>query len=321
MSVVLAKTDSEVSSLTPSSPTRSPSSRRPVYYVQSPSRDSHDGEKTTNSFHSSPVLSPMGSPPHSHSNSSLGPHSRDSSSTRFSASVKPGSRKPPNHKIPKPWKRFDAIEEERLLDDDGASDRFTRRCYFLAFVISFVLLFSLFSLILWGASRPQKPTILMKSILFDKFVIQAGADFSGVATGLVTMNATVKFIFRNTATFFGVQVTSTPLQLSYSQLTLASGTMQKFHQRRKSQRPITVTVKGSGIPLYGGGASLGSVNGKPVEPVPMNLQFTVRSRANVLGKLVKPKFYKSVDCSVVMDPINMNKPISLKNKCTYRSSA
>lgn len=162
MSVVLAKTDSEVSSLTPSSPTRSPSSRRPVYYVQSPSRDSHDGEKTTNSFHSSPVLSPMGSPPHSHSNSSLGPHSRDSSSTRFSASVKPGSRKPANHKIPKPWKRFDAIEEERLLDDDGSSDGFTRRCYFLAFVISFVLLFSLFSLILWGASRPQKPTILMK---------------------------------------------------------------------------------------------------------------------------------------------------------------
>ncbi|TYK12880.1 Late embryogenesis abundant protein, LEA-14 [Cucumis melo var. makuwa] len=228
MSVVLAKTDSEVSSLTPSSPTRSPSSRRPVYYVQSPSRDSHDGEKTTNSFHSSPVLSPMGSPPHSHSNSSLGPHSRDSSSTRFSASVKPGSRKPANHKIPKPWKRFDAIEEERLLDDDGSSDGFTRRCYFLAFVISFVLLFSLFSLILWGASRPQKPTILMKSILFDKFVIQAGADFSGVATGLVTMNATVKFIFRNTATFFGVQVTSTPLQLSYSQLTLASGTVCKF---------------------------------------------------------------------------------------------
>lgn len=176
MSVVLAKTDSEVSSLTPSSPTRSPSSRRPVYYVQSPSRDSHDGEKTTNSFHSSPVLSPMGSPPHSHSNSSLGPHSRDSSSTRFSASVKPGSRKPANHKIPKPWKRFDAIEEERLLDDDGASDGFTRRCYFLAFVIGFVVLFSLFSLILWGASRPQKPTILMKvspqfSFSFSKFRI------------------------------------------------------------------------------------------------------------------------------------------------------
>lgn len=54
---VLVKTDSEVSSLSQSSPARSP--RRPVYYVQSPSRDSHDGEKTTNSFNSSPVLSPI----------------------------------------------------------------------------------------------------------------------------------------------------------------------------------------------------------------------------------------------------------------------
>ena len=54
-------------------------------------------------------------------------------------------------------------------------------------------------------------------------MIQAGADFSEVATDLAMMNATVKFIFRNTASFFGVHVTSTPLQLSYSQLTLASG--------------------------------------------------------------------------------------------------
>ncbi|KAA8537882.1 hypothetical protein F0562_027538 [Nyssa sinensis] len=51
----------QVTSRAPSSPTRSP--RRLVYFVQSPSRDSHDGEKTTMSFHSSPVLRPMVSPP------------------------------------------------------------------------------------------------------------------------------------------------------------------------------------------------------------------------------------------------------------------
>lgn len=164
MSAHLSKTDSEVSSLTQSSPTRSP--RRQVYYVQSPSRDSHDGEKTTNSFHSTPVLSPMGSPPHSHSNSSLGPHSsRESSSTRLSASLKPHRNKHDSHHHKagrKPWKEFDAIEEEALLDDDGASHVLSRRSYFLAFVLGFIVLFSLFSLILWGASRPQKPAITMK---------------------------------------------------------------------------------------------------------------------------------------------------------------
>ncbi|KAL5821694.1 hypothetical protein ACOSQ3_023576 [Xanthoceras sorbifolium] len=318
MSAQLSKTDSEVSSLTQSSPTRSP--RRAVYYVQSPSRDSHDGEKTTNSFHSTPVISPMGSPPHSHSNSSLGPHSsHESSSTRLSAPLKPHGhhRKSERKSRKQPWKEFDAIEEEGLLDGDIMPSGLSRRCYFLTFVLGFIVLFSVFSLILWGASKSQKPTITMKSISFDQFVIQAGADFSGVATDMVSMNCTVKLTFRNTATFFGVHVTSTPLDLSYSQLTVASGTIRKFYQTRKSQRSITVTIKGSNIPLYGGGASLSSLNGAPIEPVPLTLDFTVRSRAYVLGRLVKPKFYKRIECSVIMDHKKMNTAISLKNTCNY----
>ena len=94
--------------------------------------------------------------------------------------------------------------------------------------------------------------------------------------------------------------------------------MRKFHQSRKSQRSITVTLKGSNIPLYGGGASLGSLNGAPVQPVPLTLNFMVRSRAYVLGKLVRPKFYKRIGCSVVMDPKKMNAALTLKNKCTYQ---
>ncbi|KAA8547106.1 hypothetical protein F0562_003535 [Nyssa sinensis] len=304
-----AKTDSEVTSLAPSSPTRSP--RRPVYYVQSPSRDSHDGEKTTNSFHSTPILSPVGSP---------GRHSRESSSTRFSGSLKPGSRKISdrhNHrKDEKQWKDFDAIEEEGLLDEDGANRGIPRRCYFLAFIVGFFVLFSFFSLILWGASRNQKPIITMKSISFDQFVIQAGTDFSGVATDMVSMNSTVKFIFRNTGTFFGVHVTSTPLDLSYYQLILATGTIKEFYQSRKNQRTITVTLEGSTIPLYGGGSDLSSKDGAATAPVPLTLDFTIRARAYVLGKLVKPKFYRRVQCSVVMDPKKMNVAISLKNSCT-----
>ncbi|XP_027927541.1 uncharacterized protein LOC114184431 [Vigna unguiculata] len=158
---VLTKTDSEVSSLSQSSPPYSP--RRPIYYVQSSSRDSsHDGEKTTNSFHSSPLQSPLGSPPHSHSNSSLGRHSRESASTRFSGSRKSSST---NRKgLWRPWKdHFHAIKEEGLLDaHDNAHHGFPRRCYFLAFILAFLLLFSSFSLILWAASRPQKPAISLK---------------------------------------------------------------------------------------------------------------------------------------------------------------
>ncbi|XP_051117199.1 uncharacterized protein LOC127241946 [Andrographis paniculata] len=307
------KTDSEAtSSLAPSSPNRA------VYYVQSPSRDSHDGEKTTNSFHSTPILSPMGSP---------GRQSRDSSSTRYSGSLKPGSQKSSNtgssrrhhhhRKSGKPWKEFDAIEEEGLLDDDGGRRGLTRRYYFLAFVVGFFVLFAFFALILWGASRNQTPVIVMKSILFDTFIIQAGSDSSGVGTEMVTMNSTVKFVFRNRGTFFGVHVTSTPLDLSFTELTVASGMMKKFYQSRKSHKTVTVLLLGNGIPLYGGGATLSSKEGKPEIPVPLNLNFTVRARAYVLGHLVKPKFLKTVQCSVVLDPKKMSMAVPLKNKCTY----
>ncbi|KAE9614304.1 hypothetical protein Lal_00016664 [Lupinus albus] len=315
MSSMLAKSDSEVSSLSQSSTSRSP--RRPVYFVQSPSRDSsNDGEKTTNSFNSSPFQSPLGSPPHSHSNSSLGPQSRESSSTRFSGVRKSNGS---NRKGWRPWKdQFQTIEEEELLDGNHDPRRFQRCCYFLAFVVVFFVLFSVFSLILWGASRPQKPAITIKSIVFDKFVIQAGTDMSGVATSLVSMNSSVKLTFRNTATFFGVHVTSTPLDLTYYHLTLATGIIPKFYQSRKSQRSMKVIVKGSHIPLYGGGASLSSINGAPVDTVTMKLSFMIRSRAFVLGTLVKPKFYKKTICTVVMDPKKMGVAISLKDKCTYQ---
>jgi hypothetical protein len=135
------KTDSEVTSLDASSTTRSP--RRPAYYVQSPS---HDGEKTTTSFHSTPVISPMGSPPHSHS-----------SSSRFS-----GSRKINNHRNNKPWKEIDVIEEEGLLQNQDHHRSLSRRYYVLAFILGFFLLFTVFSLILWGASRPMKPLVTIK---------------------------------------------------------------------------------------------------------------------------------------------------------------
>ncbi|KAM0940484.1 hypothetical protein DsansV1_C18g0150721 [Dioscorea sansibarensis] len=322
-----AKTDSEVTSIAPSSPTRSP--RRPVYYVQSPSRDSHDGEKTTASFHSTPVLSPTGSPPHS--NSSVGHHSRESSSSRFSGSLKPGSRKvTPNDAARtangasrkgggKHWKECAVIEEEGLLEDeDDDKGMIPRKCYFLAFLLGFFLLFSFFSLILWGASRSQKPEISLKSIKFENFIIQAGTDATLVPTDMVTMNSTLKLTFRNTATFFGVHVTSTPVNLNYYELTLATGDIKEFYQSRKSQRTLNVVVVGNGIPLYGGGASLTSSNGKSNNaPVPLNLSFRLRSRAYVLGKLVKPKFYITVQCSLVLNQNKLNTPVSLKSSCQY----
>lgn len=67
--------------------------------------------------------------------------------------------------------------------------------------------------------------LCVQSIAFDQFVVNAGADASGVATEMVTLNATVKFNFRNRGTFFGVHVSSTLLDLAYTELTLATGSV------------------------------------------------------------------------------------------------
>lgn len=67
--------------------------------------------------------------------------------------------------------------------------------------------------------------LFLQSISFDEFVVNAGADASGVATEMVTMNVTIKFNFRNRGTFFGVHVSSTPVDLAYTELTLASGSV------------------------------------------------------------------------------------------------
>jgi hypothetical protein len=90
--------------------------------------------------------------------------------------------------------------------------------------------------------------------------------------------------------------------------------LKKYHQQRKSRRTVSVNIQGSKVPLYGAGANVASSvdNGK----VSMTLVFEVKSRGNVVGKLVRTK-HTHVSCSVAIDPHN-NKSIKLKeNECRY----
>ncbi|KAJ4814127.1 hypothetical protein LUZ62_026693 [Rhynchospora pubera] len=301
-----ANTDSEASYV--SSPPR-----RQAYYVQSPSHES------------TPAHSPAGSPPHS---ASLGRHSRESSTSRYSGSIKPGGSgkiNPNQAERGEMWREEGIIKEEEagLLEEevDEMEERkgLPRRCYVLGFMLAFLVLFFFFALILWGASHNKHPIISMDSITFHNFVIQAGTDASLVPTELSTLNSTVKLSYRNTGTFFGVHVSSTPLVVYYSQVVLATGNINKFYQSRKSQRSLTVLVGGNAVPLYGGGSSLSSTPGKAGYnvPIPLTLNFTIRSRAYVLGKLVKPKFYSIVQCSLNLDQTKLGTKVSLKNSCRY----
>ncbi|QCD88801.1 uncharacterized protein LOC114168714 [Vigna unguiculata] len=307
------KSDSEVTSnsMEQSSPARSPP-RRPLYYVQSPSN--HDVEKM--SYGSSP----MGSPHHHfHYLSSPIHHSRESSTSRFSASLKNPRNFSSNWKKLHPHPQHDADHDDDADDGDDL-DRSSRnlRLYFCFFLL-FLMLFTLFSVILWGASKSYKPRLIVKSMVFENLNVQSGNDGSGVPTDMLSLNSTVRIVYRNPATFFGVHVTSTPLQLSYYQLAIASGQMRKFYQSRKSERKLRVVVLGHQIPLYGGVSVLGNTK-EHLESValPLNLTFTVRSRAFILGRLVKSKFYRRVRCSVTLHGNKLGKPLNLTDSCVYK---
>lgn len=91
--------------------------------------------------------------------------------------------------------------------------------------------------------------------------------------------------------------------------------LKKYYQPRKSNRIVLVNLQGVKVPLYGAGASLAvdDTNGG----VPMTLVFDVRSRGNVVGKLVRTKHWRHVNCSLVVDS-HKTKPITLKaSSCAY----
>ncbi|OUZ99968.1 Late embryogenesis abundant protein [Macleaya cordata] len=303
------KSDSDVTSLAPSSPS---SPKRPVYYVQSPSRDSHDGDKSS-SMQATPVYnSPMESPSHP----SFGRHSRASSASRFSGTFMSSSGRKLNRKRnDKGWPECNVIEEEGSYDEFDDDRGLSRRCQAFIALLGFVLLFTVFSLIIWGASRPYKAEIVVKSLSVNNFYFGEGSDLTGVPTKMLTVNCSLKMSVYNPATFFGIHVSSTPIQLIYSKITVATGQLKKYYQPRKSRRTVSVILEGTKVPLYGAGASLAVSDNKG--GVPLMIEFGIHTRGYVVGKLVKSKHRRHISCPVVVDSSN-SKPIKFKeNSCTY----
>lgn len=72
--------------------------------------------------------------------------------------------------------------------------------------------------------------------MFRDFMMQAGSDRTGVATDMLSLNSTVRIFFRNPGTFFGVHVSSTPMELHCYRLKIASG---QVHVKTCQKKNIT----------------------------------------------------------------------------------
>ncbi|PSR96129.1 NADPH oxidase [Actinidia chinensis var. chinensis] len=138
------KSESDVTSLDPSSPSRSP---KRLYYVQSPSRDSHDGDKSwmqpTLNYNSPVAMESLSHP-------SFGRHSRNSSASWFSGILRSSSgRKGSLKRNDKGWPECIVIMEEEQYDD-----KFLIRWFWaLLALLSIIVLFTVFCLIIWGGCQ------------------------------------------------------------------------------------------------------------------------------------------------------------------------
>ncbi|KFK37081.1 hypothetical protein AALP_AA4G210200 [Arabis alpina] len=295
-----AKTDSEATSIDAAISWPQRSAIRPLYYVQSPSN--HDVEKM--SFGSG--CSPIGSPSHPHYyHCSPIHHSRESSTSRFSdralfsyKSIREGSVR----------RRYETDDETDVGDDDPFR---TVRLY-ACLILSLILLFTIFCLILWGSSKSYPPKVVVKGMVVRDLTVQAGNDLSGVPTDMMSFNSTVRILYRNPSTFFAVHVTASPLLLHYSNLLLASGEMERFTVGRKNGKSIVTVVHGHQIPLYGGV----SVHVDTLS-LPLNLTLVLRSKAYILGRLVTSRFHTRIICSFTLNAKQFPKPLSLLHSCNH----
>ncbi|KAG8045764.1 hypothetical protein GUJ93_ZPchr0008g11669 [Zizania palustris] len=307
-----ATSESDMTSLATSSPSRSP--KRAAYYVQSPSRDSHDDGDKSSSTQATPAYnSPLDSPSHQ----SFGRHSRVSSASRFSGNLRSasGSRAGRKRMNAKGWRDVDAIEEEEVYDefDDGHEPS---RCCVFAFRFSLtVLAFTLLCLVIWGVARHYKPGVVVKSLTVGNFYAGEGTDQTGVPTKLVTMNGSLQINVHNPSTMFGIHVSSTSIRIMYSEIAIAKGQLEKFYQPRSSHHVASAIVHGEKIPLYGAGAMLTLPNTRGA--VPLTIDLEVRIRGYVIGKLVRVTHTKRVKCPVVIDSGN-SKPVRFtQSACSY----
>lgn len=197
--------------------------------------------------------------------------------------------------------------------DDLEDKALPRRTQALIALFSFFVLFTVFCLIIWGASRPFKAEITVKSFAVNNFYVGSGSDFSGVPTKMLTVNGSLKLSVYNPATIFGIHVSSKTMNLVYSEITVATGQLKKYYQPRKSRRSVLVNLEGTKVPLYGAGSTLTVSQ----IVVPLTLNFEIRSRGDVVGKLVRTKHKRQISCPVMIDSTR-TKPIKFKkNSCTY----
>ena len=64
---------------------------------------------------------------------------------------------------------------------------------------------------------------MIQSLAVNNIYVGEGSDGTGVVTKMLTVNGSLRISVYNPATFFGIHVSSSPISLVYSEITVATG--------------------------------------------------------------------------------------------------
>ncbi|KAH8940611.1 hypothetical protein BDL97_15G098700 [Sphagnum fallax] len=307
-----ASFDSE-SSLVPSPPLSPSRHGHPVYFVQSPSRESttHDIDSLSQSFsRATPRESPMASPMHKHfKNGSSG-----STSFNMATAPKPGSRRVLPHAgaggagaahkkggYNRAWAPGTILEEEGPEEETKKS--LSRCCIFLIAVLFSVAVFFIGALVFWLVTMPHKPKVTVQRIAFQYFNLQDGIDNGGVPTKTVSLNATLDLQLYNPSSTFGYHVEPSEVNLMYLDLHLGTGQIGLNFLQKQVATKYQVELSASTEYLHGAGPSFTTLyQATGTTGVPLQVIGSVQSHAYVVGKMIKSDFSSGFTCNFNFSP-------------------
>lgn len=67
----------------------------------------------------------------------------------------------------------------------------------------------------------------LQSLSIHSFYLGVGSDTTGVPTKMLTLNCSMKMNVYNPATFFGIHLSATPVNLMFSEIAVATGEVSK----------------------------------------------------------------------------------------------
>ncbi|CAN8268596.1 unnamed protein product [Cochlearia groenlandica] len=259
---------------------------RATYHVQSPSRDSDKSSSAAITHQTTPTESP------SHPSSFA---SRISSGGGFRWK---GRRK--YHGGGGRWPPCDDLKEESGPYDDDLYNNDNKgvsiaTCRFVLGVVAALTLFLLISSVLYAASQSFSPIVYVKGVNVHSFYYWEGLDNTGVPTKIMNIKCSLHITTHNPSKYFNLYISSSSFKLKYSrQFTLAAAQLNSYYQPKQSNHTSSINLVGSMVPLYGAGSDIESSDRKT--GVPVKLEFEIKSRANVVGSLVKSRHSKHLSC-------------------------